>query len=59
MKRILVLAFALVSANAVFGQAGHRANAFPDIDHSVDEQRFVIIGSSDRGRILVVAYRRW
>jgi uncharacterized DUF497 family protein len=28
----------------------------PDPDHSVDEERYVDIGRSDRGRILVVAY---
>jgi uncharacterized DUF497 family protein len=32
------------------------SNAFPDTDHSVEEQRFVIIGSSEQGRILVVAH---
>lgn len=30
--------------------------AFPDSDHSWGERRFVIIGVSARGRILVVAY---
>jgi len=28
----------------------------PDPDHSTDEQRYIDIGSSDRGRILVVVY---
>ncbi len=28
----------------------------PDPDHSRDEQRFIDIGSSDRGRVLVVVY---
>lgn len=28
----------------------------PDPDHSVDEQRYIDIGSSDRGRVLVVVY---
>jgi len=28
----------------------------PDPDHSVDEQRYIDIGSSDKGRVLVVAY---
>src|SRR5438128_3624782 len=27
-----------------------------DVDHSVDEDRFVIIGTSERGRVLVVAF---
>ena len=28
----------------------------PDSDHSVDEQRYIDIGSSDKGRVLVVVY---
>jgi uncharacterized DUF497 family protein len=28
----------------------------PDPDHSVDEQRYIDIGSSDKGRMLVVVY---
>lgn len=28
----------------------------PDPDHSVEEQRFIDIGSSDKGRVLVVIY---
>ncbi|MBN1509810.1 MAG: BrnT family toxin [Sedimentisphaerales bacterium] len=28
----------------------------PDPDHSMDEQRYVDIGSSERGRVLVVVY---
>jgi len=28
----------------------------PDPDHSVDEQRYVDLGSSDKGRVLVVVY---
>ncbi|MBU0700413.1 BrnT family toxin [bacterium] len=27
-----------------------------DVDHSVDEQRYIDIGSSDNGRVLVVVY---
>ena len=27
-----------------------------DVDHSLDEDRFVIIGKSERGRLLVVAF---
>ena len=30
--------------------------AIPDPDHSVDEQRYIDIGSSDNGRVLVVVY---
>lgn len=28
----------------------------PDPDHSVDEQRYIDIGSSEKGRVLVVVY---
>jgi uncharacterized DUF497 family protein len=28
----------------------------PDPDHSVDEQRFLLLGVSNRGRLLVVAH---
>ncbi len=28
----------------------------PDPDHSVDEERYIDIGTSDKGRILVVSY---
>lgn len=28
----------------------------PDPDHSMDEQRYIDIGSSDKGRVLVVVY---
>ena len=32
------------------------SDTFPDPDHSVDEQRFIIIGSTESGKILVVAH---
>jgi uncharacterized DUF497 family protein len=32
------------------------SNTFPDQDHSIEEQRFIIIGLSDQGTILVVAH---
>ena len=32
------------------------ATTFPDIDHSLSEQRFLTIGASVSGRILVVAH---
>lgn len=28
----------------------------PDPDHSVDEERYLIVGSSHRGRLLIVSY---
>ena len=30
--------------------------SIPDPDHSVDEQRYIGLGSSEKGRILVVVY---
>ena len=41
-------------AASVFGDP--LSNTFPDQDHSVEEERFVIVGLSDQGRILVVAH---
>ena len=41
-------------ATTVFGDP--LSETFPDPDHSLDEDRFVIIGASDRGKILVVAH---
>ena len=32
------------------------SDTFPDPDHSLEEHRFVIIGSSESGKILVVAH---
>jgi len=32
------------------------SDTFPDPDHSLEENRFVIIGSSESGKILVVAH---
>lgn len=32
------------------------SDTFDDPDHSVDERRFLIIGTSDRGRMLIVAH---
>jgi uncharacterized DUF497 family protein len=32
------------------------AFTFPDLDHSAEEQRFLTIGESVRGRLLVVAH---
>ncbi len=29
---------------------------FPDPDHSVEEDRFIIIGTSDRDRVLIVSH---
>jgi uncharacterized DUF497 family protein len=41
-------------AATVFGDP--LSNTFPDPDHSVEEHHFVIIGSSESGKILVVAH---
>ena len=32
------------------------SKTFPDLDHSVGERRFLIVGQSARGRILVVSH---
>ena len=31
-------------------------NAFPDPDHSFDEERFLIVGNSSKLRLLIVSY---
>jgi hypothetical protein len=41
-------------AATVFGDP--LSNNFPDPDHSIAEQRFIIIGASEQGRIIVVAH---
>ncbi|HZT60419.1 MAG TPA: BrnT family toxin [Pyrinomonadaceae bacterium] len=41
-------------AATVFGDP--LSDTFDDPDHSADEQRFLIVGSSDRGRMLIVAH---
>jgi uncharacterized protein len=32
------------------------SRTFPDPDHSLDEERYITIGTSDRGRVLVVSH---
>jgi hypothetical protein len=41
-------------AGTVFGDP--LATTFPDPDHSVGERRFVTIGATERGRLVVVAH---
>jgi uncharacterized DUF497 family protein len=41
-------------AATVFGDP--LSNTYPDPDHSLSEQRFIIIGVSEQGRMLVVAH---
>ena len=41
-------------AATVFGDP--LAATFPDVDHSISEQRFLTIGASAGGRMLVVAH---
>jgi uncharacterized protein len=41
-------------AVTVFGDP--LSDTFPDHDHSLEEQRFIIIGASESGKILVVAH---
>ena len=42
-------------AATVFGDP--LATTFPDIDHSISDQRFLTIGVSANGRLLVVAHK--
>lgn len=46
--------FSFNEAATVF--ADPLSTAFPDTDHSVEEERFIIIGASEQGKILVVAH---
>jgi len=41
-------------AATVFGDVHSRT--FPDPDHSITEDRLITIGTSDRGRVLVVSH---
>ena len=41
-------------ATTVFGDP--LSDTFPDPNHSLDEDRFIIVGASDRGKILVVGH---
>jgi len=41
-------------ASTVFGDPF--ALLMPDIDHSLDEERYLVLGMSDRQRIVVVAF---
>jgi uncharacterized DUF497 family protein len=41
-------------AATVFGDP--LSKTFPDPDHSMEEQRFIIIGLSEQGKIVVVAH---
>ena len=41
-------------AATVFGDS--LSSTFPDPDHSLDEDRFITIGTSGRGRILMVSH---
>ena len=41
-------------AATVFGDS--LSDTFDDPDHSMEERRFVIVGMSERGRILIVAH---
>ncbi len=41
-------------AATVFGDP--LSDTFDDPDHSVDEQRFLIIGASEKGRLLIISH---
>jgi uncharacterized DUF497 family protein len=41
-------------AATVFGDS--LSSTFPDPDHSIDEDRYITIGTSDRDRVLIVSH---
>ena len=41
-------------AATIFGD--FLARTFPDPDHSLEEDRYITIGTSDRGRVLIVSH---
>ena len=41
-------------ASTVFGDP--LSKTFPNPDHSIEEDRFIIIGTSDRNRVLIVSH---
>lgn len=41
-------------AATVFGDP--LSDTFDDPDHSIDEQRFLIIGASEKGRLLIISH---
>ena len=43
-----------LEAATVFGDP--LSDTFDDPDHSADERRFIIVGTSERGRMLIVAH---
>ncbi len=45
---------AFEEASTVFGDS--LSDTFDDPDHSAEERRFVIIGMSEKGRMLIVAH---
>jgi uncharacterized protein len=45
---------AFTEAATVFGDP--LSVTFPDPDHSIDEDRYITIGTSDRGHVLVVSH---
>lgn len=45
---------AFSEASTVFGDP--LSVTFPDPDHSIEEDRFITVGTSNRGRVLVVSH---
>ena len=45
---------AFSEAATVFGDP--LSKTFPDPNHSIDEDRFILIGTSDQGRVLIVSH---
>ena len=53
-KNLMKHGVSFEEAVTVFGDP--LSDTFPDPEHSVDEDRFIIIGSTESGKILVVAH---
>ena len=45
---------AFSEAATIFGDP--LSSTFPDPDHSIDEDRYITIGTSDQGRVLIVSH---
>ena len=53
-RNLIKHGISFAEATSVFGDP--LSDTFPDPDHSFDELRFVITGSTESGKILVVAH---
>ncbi len=46
----------IFNSKAVVERRGFRPKIFDDPDHSESEERYLIVGESDQGRLLIVSY---